>query len=204
MKKYKATQGFEWAFRDLLIALVVVYMAFAVIALTVNTNKKVQEDPLNGPLIIEMFWPPESNVDMDLWVKAPDEPVVYYQQKTGKSCDLVRDDLGHYVDTAPRGMEMVICRNKPPGEYIINVHSYDEHAIGDHTEYPIKVRVRVRKLSGQGYIDILDNQYREIVIDHTHQEVTAFRFKLDENGNLITESVNHLYRPIIYEKVSQP
>jgi hypothetical protein len=183
----KNSKGFFWAYIDLLFALVVGFMAMACLAVVAKTTP---QDPGTkvGDLTIEMQWPTGSESDIDLWVRSPGDKPIGYSRRTGKVCDLIRDDLGALHDAASRAMEMVACRKAPAGEYVVNVHAY---AFLEKAAIPVRIFVR-RQRPGQNAIETLLKQ--TTTLDHNGQEATVARFTLSPNGDLVQGSVNNLYK----------
>jgi hypothetical protein len=184
----KNSKGFFWAYIDLLFALVVGFMAMACLAVVAKTTPQEEPGTKVGELTIEMQWPTGSESDIDLWVRPPGDTPIGYSRKTGKVCDLVRDDLGALHDAASRAIEMVACRKAPPGEYVINAHAY---AFVDQAAIPVRIFVR-RQRPGQNAIETLLKQ--TTTLDHNGQEATVARFTLSPNGDLVQGSVNNLYK----------
>jgi hypothetical protein len=183
----KNSKGFFWAYIDLLFALVAGFMAMACLAVVAKSTP--QEPGTNvGNLTVEMQWPMGSKSDIDLWVRPPGDTPIGYSRKTGKVCDLVRDDLGATHDVASRAMEIVACRKAPEGEYVVNVHAY---AFRDSGAIPIRVFVKHQR-AGESTLEPLLTQVA--ALDHNGQEVTVARFTLDADGGLVQDSVNHLYQ----------
>jgi hypothetical protein len=185
----KNSKGFFWAYIDLLFALVGGFMALACLAVVAKTAPQEPGTEV-GNLTVEMQWPMGSKSDIDLWVRPPGDTPVGYSRKTGKFCDLVRDDLGALHDMASRAMEIVACRKAPAGEYVINVHSYvfrDEGAI------PIRVFVKSQHAGDSAMRTLLT---QATPLDHDGQEVTVARFTLDSDGGLVPGSLNNLYKSL--------
>lgn len=172
--------GYSWAMRDLLIALVVVFLGMAVMALAVHQNQKAGIRP--GTLIIQMHWADWSNSDIDLWVKSPGDVPVGYSRLRGLYCDLLRDDLGHAHDPVSTNTETVVCRKAPQGSYIVNAMAYDVY---DY-KFPIPVTVTVTELRGSPHLIVR----RTVELTHQGQELTVIGFSVDRHGNLIPDSLN--------------
>ena len=178
-------------FRDMLF-LMVMGFAFLVIWMLPFINPPTVQDETDPPgnMVVVMEWPPGA-VDVDLWVTGPGEPKpVGYSRKSGVLWNLLRDDLGTTPDATPSNFENAFTRGLVPGEYIINVHCY-RCPYGD---VPVTVEVSIKKpdtLVGQHTIKVV--AYTEMMVSH-HEEVTAIRFVLDDNGNIIRSSINHIYR----------
>jgi hypothetical protein len=183
----KNSKGFFWAYIDLLFALVAGFMAMACMAVVAKTTP---QDPGTqiGNLTVEMQWPAGSESDIDLWVQPPGDRPIGYSRKTGKVCDLIRDDLGATHDLASRAMEMVACRTASPGEYVVNVYAY---TFRDHAAIPVRLFVRHQR-AGENTIEPLLTQ--TTTLDHNGQEVTVARFTLDRAGQLVQGSVGNLYK----------
>jgi hypothetical protein len=184
----KNSKGFFWAYIDLLFALVVGFMAMACLAVVAKTTPQDESGTKVGELTIEMQWPMGSESDIDLWVRPPEDKPIGYSRKTGKFCDLVRDDLGALHDVASRATEIVACRKAPSGEYVVNAHAY---ALIDKAAIPVRIFVR-RQRPGQNAVETLLKQ--TTTLDHNGQETTVARFTLSPNGDLVQGSVNNLYK----------
>lgn len=144
-----------------------------------------------GNVIIEARWDDKLRTDVDLWVQAPGDVPVGYSNKSGLIFNLLRDDLGSYADPTEINFETAFSRGVPPGEYAINVHLFRNL----DNVFPIFVRVvaRVKAEHESGAATIAATRVR---LDHEGQEVTAFRFKLTERGELEPGSLHALYKPL--------
>ena len=180
--------GFEWAYRDLLIALLVVFMAMAALALVAAT-KAERVGVTQGSLVIEMRWDRASDSDMDLWVEAPGDAPVGFSHMADAHCNLLRDDLGRALDPQSRNEEMVVCRGTPAGEWIVDTmlyRSYDD-------VFPVHVAVTVMRIDGGGVRTLLS---RRVDLAREGEQVTVWRFTLDGKGRVVPGSVNHLPMPL--------
>ena len=185
----KRSKGFFWANVDFYVTLSVLFMALSCLAVAAKVPPKDAGTQF-GDLTIEMQWPVGSRSDLDLWVQPPDDRPIGYSRKTGKFCDLVRDDLGAEHDEASRAMEVVVCRQAVAGEYIANVHAYrfeEDHAI------PVRLFVRGMH-SGTGSIETLLT--RSVTVDHMGQEITVVRFTLAPDGQIVPGSINNLQKDL--------
>ncbi|HTU55747.1 MAG TPA: hypothetical protein VMF62_17420 [Acetobacteraceae bacterium] len=183
-----ASAGFEWAYRDLLIALLVAFMAMAALALIAAT-KATQAGVTQGSLVIQMRWDRASDSDMDLWVEAPGDAPVGFSHMADTDCNLLRDDLGRALDPESRNEEMVVCRGMPAGEWIVDAmlyRSYDD-------AFPVDVTVTVMRIDGGGVRTVLS---RRVDLTREGQQVTVWRFTLDGRGRLVPGSVNELPMPL--------
>ncbi|MGH7118156.1 MAG: hypothetical protein ACREFP_04065 [Acetobacteraceae bacterium] len=179
--------GFEWAYRDLLIALLVVFMAMAALAV-VATTKQTSAGVRQGGLAIQMSWQMSANADMDLWVRAPGDTPVGYSHMGGEHCNLLRDDLGRHLDPESRNEEMTICRGVDPGEWVVDVMLYRSY----DGQVPVKVTVTVTRLAGAA-TQMLS---RTVEVPAQGDQVTVFRFRLDAHGDYLAGSENFLPMPL--------
>ena len=184
-------------FRDVLSLALMGFLAVIVLLLPYINPEGTQAEantPPPGNVIVEITWAPELNADVDLWIKAPKDLPVGYSNKGAVFFNLLRDDLGHYMDPTMINHEVAYTRGIIPGEYVVNVHAYR----GDYSHPPpIDVRsvVSIKKEGKNGLVvaPVLGTTSR---LDYVGQEITVFRFKLDEAGNILPGSVNSLYKPL--------
>ena len=174
--------GFSYSYRDLLLALVVCFMAMAVLALAAKQLDHKPHPTAAGDLTVTMHWQNNVAADVDLWVRAPGSRPVGYSHRDGKYCDLTRDDLGHGHDPIGLNLEQTICRAAPAGEYVVNAvlySSWDGHL-------PVRVTVWVMDKAG---IVLLK---RVVHLRFVGAENTVARFALRKNGTIAPASVNRL------------
>jgi hypothetical protein len=135
--------------------------------------------------------PDELNVDVDLWVQAPGDVPVGYSNQGSAIFNLLRDDLGHLNDTTDLNYEFSYSRGVPAGEYTVNLHLYRNLA----NVYPVPafVAVSVKNSPNLPAQQILSTKLNLL---HEDEELTALRFKLDEEGRLLSGSVHNLPRPL--------
>ncbi len=179
----KPSEGFEWAYRDLLIALLVVFMAMAALAL-VAASKVEKSGVRQGGLAIEMRWQESANADVDLWVRAPGDQPVGYSHMGDAHCNLLRDDLGRHLDPESRNEEMTICRGIDAGEWVVDAMLYRSY----DGQVPVKVTVTVTRLADVA-TQILS---RTVEITAPGEQVTVFRFGIDGHGDYVAGSENFL------------
>ncbi len=177
------SRGFEWSYRDLLTALVVVYMAMAALALIAAT-KASSAIAAPGNVMFQLTWDMRREADVDLWVHAPGDQPVGYSHPAGRHCNLLRDDLGRPIDPESRNTELTVCRGTPNGEWIANAALYADR----DGKLPLSATITAFIGNGSGTREIAR---RTVMLAHEGDEQTAFRFTLD-NGKLVAGSVNHL------------
>ncbi len=182
-------------FRDVLLLALIGFIAIVVMLLPHITPTKEDAEDARAPgnVIVEMHWPTDMKVDVDLWVKAPGELPVGFWNQSGKTFNLLRDDLGGEGDATEENYEMTYSRGIPPGEYVVNAHMYG--AIPNAVSVPVTVVVSVKKQYDQAH-QILKS---DIVMERHNEEKTAFRFRLTEEGDLVPGSVSTLRYPLITE-----
>lgn len=148
-----------------------------------------------GSPIIEVRWPDEIDADIDLWVRAPEETLVGYSNKGGRTFNLLRDDRGLYDDPTNLNYEVSFSRVLPAGEYIVNLHYY-ALALGLSSgveEVPVPVVVSTRAAP----TGVVSRVFTETVtLKRVGEEVTAMRFEIDEESHVVQGSLNHLFKPL--------
>ncbi len=180
-------------FRDVILLVLVGFVAMVIMLLPHITvaNKESQQTRVPGNVIVEMHWPSNLPVDVDLWVMAPGAVPVGFWNQGGEIFNLLRDDLGIVGDATDENYEITYSRGIPKGEYIVNVHMYGPLPPG--VTVPVNVVVSVKKK----YDDTNQILKTEIELTRKNQEETAFRFKLTGDGDLVPGSVSTLRRPLI-------
>jgi hypothetical protein len=140
-----------------------------------------------GNIMIEARWDDSLDSDIDLWVQAPGDVPVGYSNKSGLIFNLLRDDLGRNADPTQLNYELSYSRGIPPGEYAVNLHMYRNKS----RVTPVKVTVvtSVKRPGSESARQVLAST---VELTAENQETTVYRFKLDENGDLASDSVNSL------------
>lgn len=180
-------------FRDVILLALVGFVAMVILLLPHITvaKKESEQTKVPGNVIVEMHWPSNQAVDVDLWVKAPGEFPVGFWNQGGEIFNLLRDDLGFVGDATDENYEISYSRGILQGEYIVNVHMYGPLPPG--VTVPVNVVVSVRKK----YDDTNQILKTNIKLTRRNQEETAFRFKLTGDGDLVPGSVSTLRRSLI-------
>lgn len=175
--------GYEWAYRDQLIALLVVFMALAAFAM-LTVTKKDAKAVTPGDLLFQLAWDPADAADVDLWVRAPGDQAVGFSHQAGRYCNLLRDDLGRPTDTESRNLELTVCRGLPDGEWIATVVLYAFRS----GPLPVPVIVSASLANDVGTTVIVT---RDVALAPEGDEETAFRFTLRDH-KLVPGSINQL------------
>lgn len=183
-------------FTDLLFnSLLAFTLLFLVTILFLNPPaKKGIIDP-KAEFIITIKWEDNSIDDVDLWVRDPKGGLVWFRNPEVGLMHLERDDRGSAKDSIlidgvevvnPLNQEMITIRGNVPGEYIVNVHYYN-----NKTSTKAKVEVRGVKINPR--LKVI--YYGTVDLDEQGDEKTAFRFTIDDKGNI--SNVNTLFKSIV-------
>jgi hypothetical protein len=183
----------DTVFRDVIMLILIGFVAMVIMLLP---HIKKEEDETEdhrapGNVIVEMHWPSEMYVDVDLWVRAPRSTPVGFWNQGNDIFNLLRDDLGLEGDATNENYEISYSRGIRSGEYIVNVHMYGIVPTG--LVVPVTVVVSVRQKYGSTH-QILKTI---IKLRERNQEETAYSFRLTDEGELVEGSVSTLRRPLI-------
>lgn len=184
------------SFRDLTSAIIgLLLVLIALLMIHVNTAAKAtnaETERSSGSLRVEIIWPPEMNVDIDLWCKAPGDVPVGYSNKGGLIFNLVRDDLGAFNDLSGINYEVMYARGAPAGEYICNVHWYSNSA--GAKEVPVRMIITYSNPSNSATSDkIIDIS---AVLIEQGEELTMARWKIDTDQKIVPGSLNAVQYPL--------
>jgi hypothetical protein len=179
----KLTDGSEWGIRDLLLNLMVVFLALSCVALVSVVAKKKESNQQLGAMVITMVWDNTSDSDVDLWIQTPGDPMpVGYMRRKGKDFDLLHDFRGFTHEGNYSNTEFAVSRNLPDGEYYVNSVMY-QHFNGP---YPVWVKVTVSLRVEDSSIP---KEYTDqINMVHDKQETTMLMFRVKDN-KIIDDSV---------------
>lgn len=145
-----------------------------------------------GNIMVDARWPDSSTDDIDLWVQAPGDVPVGYSNKGGAIFNLLRDDLG--IRNAPGvslRMESAVSRGVVPGDYTVNVHFYRSREL--KVPVPVTVTVECKPNADDNVLHLLD---RTVQLQREGEELTVFRFHLDQQCRLDPGSVTSLQKPL--------
>jgi hypothetical protein len=178
-------------FRDLLLILLLGFV-FMIVAMIQHINPPQKEDDTDPPgdILAEIVWQ-AGPIDVDLWVKGPNEGrAVGYSNKSGSLWNLLRDDLGLTGDITELNYEVAYSRGIVAGEYIFNLHCY----MCASTFTPVNVTLKVSLKTPMGSTKIL--VVRMVDLNFKGEEVTAIRFILNKHGMVLPGSMNHIFQPL--------
>jgi hypothetical protein len=179
-------------FRDVIMLALAGFVAMVVLLLPhLNPPGKTALENTQPPgnVIVEVRWPDDIDSDVDLWVEAPGDVPVGYSNKGGVIFNLLRDDLGRRADATGMNYEVSYSRGIPAGEYTVNVHLYRNTA--GIVPIPVTVVTSVKKSPKESARQLLASK---IELVREGEELTVFRFRLSEEGDLVPGSVHSLQR----------
>jgi hypothetical protein len=166
-------------------ALQVISFLFFIALLAVSPESKEGKIDSKAEFIITMDWPDNHPDDLDLFVPDPAGNIAWYRHREAGFLTLDRDDRGGINDfiivngkkiPSPIREEIVTVRGIVPGEYTVNVSHFQAT-----TGQPVAASVKVQKLNPTAQV-IFDDK---LMLDHTGDEKTALRFRLDAEGKVI-------------------
>ena len=182
-------------FRDVIMLALIGFVAMVVMLLPHLRKSEVeaQDHKAPGNVIVELHWPNELAVDVDLWVMGPNSTPVGFWNLGNRVFNLLRDDLGIEGDATNLNYEVAYSRGIHAGEYIVNVHMYGPVPPGVIVPATIVVSVRRELEQTQQILKT------KVDLKRRNQEETAFRFRLTGKGELVQDSVTTLRRRLITE-----
>jgi len=175
-------------------------MVFVVITSLIKHTTTPQEAAHKPNAIYEIVLTWEGNADLDMWVQDPQGRKIGFSRREGGDgslCSLNRDSLGASRTEADSQGQVVnktceeICtiRGFIPGEFIVNVHSYN---IND-SAVPLKVKVKLIRVKPYAEVVVEEHEF-----SRTGEEITFFRFTLANDNNQVTISdINRLPTSIL-------
>lgn len=174
-------------FRDLVMLTLLGFVTMVILMLPHLSPPTEGEETIASPgnLIVEARWPDGVDVDVDLWVKAPNDRPVGFSNSSGRVFDLLRDDLGFQHDDTGLNYEFAFSRGAPAGDYVVNIHLYSNRALAP--EVPVQVRVGLSADSESSPKSIVN---KSLVLRHAGHEITVVRFTLDDAGRVAAGSVH--------------
>jgi hypothetical protein len=133
-----------------------------------------------GAYAIILEWPRASTTDLDLYVQDPAGNVAWYGHPAAGALQLEHDDLGAGTGTnynSGPNFERTVVRTTIPGTYAAVVHLYCQLDPG-----PTTALVELWKLgTEQRPVSV-----RRLTLEQQGDEQTAFRWTLDQHGNVVS------------------
>lgn len=184
--------GADTVFRDVIMLALAGFVAVVLLLLPhLHPPLEAKEVPPPGNVVVEIHWPAEIDADVDLWVQAPGDRPVGYSNKGGRIFNLLRDDLGRFLDITNVNYEVAYSRGVIPGEYIANIHLYRNSSTV--SPVPVTIVASVKKTETDRLRRIVTTR---LELTHPGEENTAFRFEMDKDGRLVGGSINSLFKPL--------
>jgi hypothetical protein len=187
------TDSSATVFRDVLLLALIGFVAMVIMLLphVAKPREETDEHKPPGNVVVELHWPDELPVDVDLWVQGPNDMPVGFWNQGSQYFNLLRDDLGMEGDASGRNYEVTYSRGILAGEYTVNVHMYGKVPAG--VVVPVRVIVSV-KAKYDNLRQILETS---LELKRRNQEETAFRFRLTKDGDLVPGSVTTLRHRLV-------
>ena len=166
-------------------ALQIVAFFFFIALLSISPDAKDGKIDSKAEFIITMDWPDNHPDDLDLFVQDPVGNIAWYRHREAGFLTLDRDDRGGANDfivvngrkiPSPIREEIVTVRGIVPGEYTVNLSHFQAT-----TGQPVAATVKVQKLNPTAQV-VFDDK---VTVDHTGDEKTALRFKVDAEGKVV-------------------
>jgi len=168
---------------------------FAIALLVVADSEAAKKVDTTSKLLVHLVWRNNSPSDVDLSLKTPAGNIVWFRNKQADFASLDHDNMGitngsvtdanGNVIADPSRDEEIFIRQTIPGTYVVNVMLYGQY--GADTE-PVTVT-----------LVSVDPAYRQVAarqltLTDRHEEHTAFRFTVDDQGNVTsTDLVEELF-----------
>lgn len=172
-------------FTDLLFnALLGFSFLFLVTVMFVNPLAKLGDVTFKAEFIISVIWPEHRPDDVDLWVEDPNGEIVSYLRKNAGWLHLDRDDRGEINDIVvidgrevvhPINQEIVTVRGIIAGEYVVNLHYYD-----NPSGQPVTATLKVEKINPSLRIVFVE----QVTLEARDVEKTVLRFTLSGDGEV--------------------
>lgn len=180
-----ASHVWLFAFVDVLLVFTFVLSSFVFLVLPqINPKAKPTEESAKPPgeIMACIYW--SGHNDVDLWGRSPDQDkATGYSNKSDKTIDLVRDDLG--TENAPH-FECEFARRLPDGRFVFNVHGYTIR------EPVVSVHAEIRLGGAGGEFRLL---YETKIDIRQAQERTIAQFRLAGDA-LVPDSLNAVFVPL--------
>lgn len=170
---------------------VVAVLLFIVLMQVNLTAQQDAEDSAPGNIMVEIQWPESEDIDVDLWVHAPGDIPVGYSNLAGRVFNLLRDDVGTYMDPLSLNYENSYTRGLPPGEYTVNLHWFANRSARSSVPVTVLVTLRPPQVSG-GKTSLTRVFSNQVQLNAVGEELTVVRFEIDADGHLVRGSVNNI------------
>lgn len=178
---YAAT--FQMAFL-FFIALLLLIPLFIIANFPKRVETKKTEVEIKAPvkmwsdIMITIKWPDKEDIDVDLWVKSPNDSLpVGYSRVRGTTLAILKDITGINNNPTGRMREVIFGDGMPEGRYTVNVHLYRNAS--RLIDVPVDAEVLV--VDGERTVSIVK---RKVILRSVGQEITIANFTI-EKGKLV-------------------
>ena len=173
--------------------LIVLVGFFLIIALLESPTKvKIKSIATQGLYAVTQTCPANNLDDVDLYVRDPNGNTSWYYQPTAGLMHLEQDIIPGFntvegnIKIKIGDDERTIIRGAVPGEYIVNIHLYNQYQRG-----PVTCYVTLWDLKTVTTLTVT-----KLTLVHQDQALTAFRFTLTADGSIT--NINHLTFDIVH------
>ena len=178
------------SFIDLLCNLMLGFAAMFLLSLLILTDQANKDADIkkDAEFIVKIEWQPQSDHDVDLWIKDPKKKIIGFRNKETTFIFLERDNLGTDSDRDnPNHIneEILTIRKTEKGWYDINIHWYEKR---NYEANPI-VTIEVIKIQPK-VKTIYKGSYE---LKAKGEEHTMFRFHTNDDAALLeTDSTSQI------------
>lgn len=166
---------------------------FVVSVLSMQIQQQTSDIKTQAEFVVILTWQEKADLDVDLWIRDPQENIMFFRATEVGIMHLDRDDLGNTNDTYVRdgitqisatNQEIATIRGFLPGEWIINVHLY---RVGKGVTDPVAhCNVIITKLNPVANVVI--NQ--KFDLQNYWDEKTIARIIMDSTGDILNIEEN--------------
>lgn len=181
------------AYLDLLVNLLMVFVVLVALLVTLvkPTIGKPSIETL-GTVAVVMTWPEYDNSDIDLWMQNPHGEIAFFGNPSAGYMYLEHDDLAYFkVRGEKQHYERMIIQQSINGEYVVNAMLYRKGSTDENRDARIPIVITLWRLRGNDEVITVVH----LTLTVTGQETTAFRFKLNDAGEI--SHINHLQKKLL-------
>lgn len=191
----ESESGFGIVLSDTLIQYLLIVMCLFTIILLQPHGKKISDSHMLGAICVELSWPNERDVDLDLWGHSPGSPnTVGYSNMHDEHLNLYRDVTGFNHNPTHNMIEVMCSDQIIPGEWTFNVHYFTNHestgSMPDDPRNAITATMMVTIHYDNKSIQSNERFMGTFTLTKVTQEKTMFDFIIGSDGKLIKDSIN--------------
>ncbi len=156
-------------------------------------QKRVQDEAnVDDGIYFRIKWKDGSDIDVDLWSRAPGDVPVGYSVKQGRFFNLRRDNLGKSNNLGGDRQEESHAHDTPPGEYCATAGLYRTAEAVDE-QHPLTVFYEA--VFHHDGVDT-DITHGSIQLTRVNEERTLACFSIDDRKLVVPGSINTVARRI--------